>query len=316
VRRLAALRCPTLLAAFALAAGSNASSASNQLIDLGPIAVANGTATFTGTLGPSAAGLSLTANGQPLAVTANGAFAGSASLDETNGLRLTLTGAEKGDSTSFYIPVAGTLGTPSGVIPAGVLDQIEQAGVNLVTPVVGDDGLTVSGSVADGSQLSSLTLNGADVLGQVAGDHTFSEHIPGTDLGITLVASSSNGASETINRQLTVSAANADGVKIVSVRFFKKNVRRNGRLRMVVSVRDRQGRMINGARVSVSATKRGFLAKRPHATSTGTRGKTTLTLRVRKNALGKRLVVLTVAKTPSAKARKKTTTQLPARRHA
>lgn len=312
MKRPAALTCLALLAALALAGEPSASS--TQLIELGPIAFANGTATLTGTLAPRAAGLSLSANGQPVAVSQHGAFAATVNLSGASSLDLALTGPEGSEWTGFTIPLTGV--GSAGVIPAGVLDSIEQAGIALATPLVGSDGLTVSGSVADGSQLSSLSLNGADVLGQVAQDHTFKAQVPGTTLGITLAASDNKGVIQTVHRELTVDAAHANGVKIVSVRFFKQNVRRNGRVRMVVRVRDRQGRMIHGARVSVSATRRGFLAKRPHTRPTGTRGAATLTLRVRKGALGRRLVVLTVAKTPTAKARKRNATRLPARRHA
>jgi hypothetical protein len=310
-----ALAC-LALAALALAAGPSASSTSTQLVSLGPVVVANGIASFTGTVGSSAAGLSLTANGQPVTVSANGAFAGTVNLNGASTLDLALSGPAGSDWTGFSIPLTGALVGPGGVIPPGALDQVEQAGIALAAPLVGSDGLKVSGSVADGSQLSGLSLNGADVLGQATRDHTFTVQVPGTTLGLVLAASDKNGVTESVHRQLTVDAVHADGVKIVSVRFWKRNVRRNGRLRMVVRVRDRQGRMIRGARVIVRASKRGFLAKRPHTKHTGTRGGSTLTLRVRKSALGKRLVVLTVAKTPRAKARKKSAVKLPAgRRH-
>jgi hypothetical protein len=46
------------------------------LLTLGPIVIANGTATVVGTLGSQASGSRVTVNGQPLAANASGAFAG------------------------------------------------------------------------------------------------------------------------------------------------------------------------------------------------------------------------------------------------
>src|SRR5205823_4171740 len=79
----------------------------------------------------------------------------------------------------------------------------------------------------------------------------------------TLAATDRQGVVQTQGRQLTVNASNANGIRVAKVRFSTKNVLRRHSLRMTVTTKDRLGRLVVGARISVSATKRGFLAKRP-----------------------------------------------------
>ena len=295
-----------LALAFALGARSSAA----PPLELGPIVVANGTAAVNGTVGGDSSSLKLTVNGQPVGLDSAGHFATTVNLAGTSTLDFGINGQQGRQNVDFQVPL-GTIVGSTGVIPAGVLDDLTQAGVSLLQPVTDGKSLVVKGGVLDEGQLSSLTLNGEDVLGQLSSDHMFTIKVPGTTKEITLDAVDSSGNSETITAQQTVSAANAIGVRIVKVRYLKGNVHRHHRLKMVVTVKDRLGRLIHGARVSVSSTKRGRLARRPHATSTGPRGKVTLGLRLRKAALGKRLVVLVVAKSPHAQARKKSSVRLP-----
>ena len=231
-------------------------------------------------------------------------------LSGASSLDFGLGGPEGNQSVDFEVPLGALVGS-TGVIPPGVLDDLTQAGVSLLQPVTDGGSLVVKGGVLDEGQLSSLTLNGQDVLSQLTTDHTFTVTIPGTTKTITLQAIDKQGNSETIHEQESVSATNALGVRIVKIRYLKGNVSRHHRLKMVITVKDRRGLLIRGARISVSSTKRGRLARRPHATLTGTRGKVTLGLQLRKVALGKKLVVLVVAKTPHAKARKRSSVRLP-----
>ncbi|MGB2876162.1 MAG: hypothetical protein WBB76_11905 [Gaiellaceae bacterium] len=317
-KRISLVRLCTTLAAFlALALAPSAATASTPLLNLGPIAVANGTAALAGTVGSDGAGMSLTVNGQPLAVNAAGQFDGLVSLNGASAINLTLSGASGDQTISFEVPLTAALLGPNGVIPTGVLNSIEQAGISLLTPVAGKGALpvTVGGSVADSTQLASLSVNGQDVLSRLTNGGTFTTQVPGSTKTVELSATDTKGVSETrtryLRRQLSVSAASATGVRIVKVRFYPQNAVRTHRMRMVITVKDRLGRPIRGARVTVSSTKPGFLAKRPKTTLTGRGGKATVILSLRKRALGKRLVVLTVAKTPKAKARKMSAVRLP-----
>src|SRR5205814_2325919 len=158
-------------------------------------------------------------------------------LNGASTLDLALSDPAGNEWTGFSIPLTGSLVGPSGVIPAGVLDDVEQAGASLVTPILGNDALplTVSGSVADAGRLSSLTLNGEDVLSRLEGDHSFAIQVPGTTTTIVLAATDRPGVVQTQGRQLTVDAANANGIRIANVRFSTKKVVRRHRLSMTVT---------------------------------------------------------------------------------
>lgn len=288
------------------------------LVQLGPIAVAGGTAVLAGTVGPQAAGSTLTVNGHPLSVDASGAFAGSVDLNGSGSIALQLSDPV-GGQTVFTIPL--TLAGLGGVIPTGVLDSVQQAGVSLLSPLGGDDGspLTVAGSVLDKTQLAGLTANGMDILGALGSDGSFSVQLPGTTKVVTLTATDTHGTTETIvsgvgHQSLssgTTAAAGALGVRIVKVRFYKQNVLRRHFMRMVVTVKDRRGLLIQGAKISVRSTKAGRLSHRPTMHLSGRKGRATFTLRLRKAAFGKRLIVVTLAKTPKAKATKRSAVIVP-----
>lgn len=308
-----------LATTLALAVVPQATPASTPLLNLSPITIANGTAVIAGTLGSEAAGDTLTVNGQPLGVDATGHFAGTVDLNGAISLDLTLTSPAGDGQVQYTIPLTAAL--PGGIIPADVLAQLEQAGVTLLKPVAGADGepLTVAGSVLDKSQLVTLTLNGTDILGALSSDGSFSLQVPGTTRTIVLKATDTHGVSETHTvavthtalRVTSVSAANAVGLRIVSVRYNKKGVLRTHRIRMVVTVKDTRGLLIQGAKISVQSTKAGRLVHSPQGTISGKKGRATFTLRLRKAAFGKRLVTITVAKTPRAKAKKTTSIRVP-----
>jgi hypothetical protein len=308
----------TFVLAIALAVVPFASTASTPLVQLNPITVAGGTAQLAGTLGSQASGSSLTVNGHPLGVDATGAFAGSVDLNGASSITLGLS-SPTGGQTVFTIPLS--LADISGVIPAGVLDSIQQAGVTLLKPVSGDNGsvLAVGGAVLDKGQLAGLTANGKDILGTLGKDGSFIVQLPGTTKVVTVTATDTHGTSETIvsgvaQNQLTAGttvAASAIGIRIVKIRFFKKNALRTHRMRMVVTVKDRRGLLIRGAKITVRSTKARRLSNRPTMHLSGRKGNATFTLRLRKAAFGKRLIVVTVAKTPKAKASKKTSVSVP-----
>ena len=287
------------------------------LVQLGPITVAGDTAVIAGTIGPQAAGSTLTVNGHPLSVDATGAFAGSVDLNGSGSIALQLSDPV-GGQTVFTIPL--TLAGLGGVIPTGVLDSVQQAGVSLLSPLGGDGSpLTVAGSVLDKTQLAGLTANGMDILGALGSDGSFSVQLPGTTKVVTLTATDTHGTTETIVSGVghqtlssgTTAAASALGVRIVKVRFYKQNVLRRHFMRMVVTVKDRRGLLIQGAKISVRSTKAGRLSHRPTMHLSGRKGRATFTLRLRKAAFGKRLIVVTLAKTPKAKATKRSAVIVP-----
>jgi hypothetical protein len=217
--------------------------------------------------------------------------------------------------------LTGALLGPGGIIPAGVLDAVEQAGASLVTPIAGAPGtpLTISGAVVDGSKLSSLSVNGKDVLGMLASDGSFSLQVPGTTKVVTLTAIDKNGVSQTTTSGVTqkqlkvtsVSASGARGIRIAKVHYSTKGTRRTHRVRMIVTVRDRRGLLIRGAKISVRAAKAGRLLRKPKTSSSGPKGRATFVLRLRPAAFGKRLVIVGLAKTPHAKATRRTAVLVP-----
>jgi hypothetical protein len=296
--------------AIALAVVPYATPASTPLLQLGPITVADGSAMLAGTVGSQAAGSTLTVNGQRLGVDASGAFAGNTDLNGAGSIALGLSDPA-GGQTVFTIPL--TLAGVGGVIPTGVLDSVQRAGVSLLKPLVGDGSpLTIAGSVLDKS--------GKDILGALGSGGSFAVQLPGTTKVVTLTATDTHGTSETIVSGVahkesssagTTVAATAVGIRIVKVRFYKQNALRKHVLRVVITVKDRRGLLIRGAKISVRSTKAGRLSHRPKMHLSGRKGGATFTLRLRKAAVGKRLIVVTLAKTPRAKAAKKSSVNVP-----
>jgi hypothetical protein len=313
-----------LVLALGLVLAPGAEPATTPLLELGPIVVANGVATVSGSVAPDGGNASVTVNGQPLGVSTSGTFQGVVPLDGASSITIGLTEAGSEQQTSFQIPLTETLLGAGGVIPPGVLDSLQQAGVSLLTPlgVTSGEPLTVSGSVLDGSNLSSLTVNGKDVLGTLTPDGSFSVQVPGTTMVVTLTATDTQGNSETRRtavkhsrlKATTVSAANALGLRIAKVRYYKTAALRTHRVRMVVTVKDRRGLLVRGTKIRVRAVKAGRLVRQPKAGLTGPKGRATFGLRLRAAAYGKRLVVASLASTPRAKASRKTAVFVP-RRH-
>ena len=59
----------------------------------------------------------------------------------------------------------------------------------------------------------------------------------------------------------TVDAKDAVGVRFARIAFYTKGVRRDHRVRMIVTVRDLRGSLVKGATVSVSSLERGRLLR-------------------------------------------------------
>jgi hypothetical protein len=316
-----------LVVAFALALGlalaPGAQPADTPLLDLGPVVVANGVATVTGTVASQGSNAQVTVNGQAVGLDTAGAFTAVVPLNGASTISIGLGEGGTGQQTTFQIPLTGTLLGSGGVIPAGTLDSLEQSGISLVTPVAGnpDQPIAVSGSVLDGTKLAGLSVNGKDVLGSLGSDGGFSIQVPGTTKVITLTATDTHGNSQIITRTVgqaplaaptTVSAAQAVGLSIAKVQYYKTaKLLRSRRVRMVVTVKDRRGLLVHGAKLRVRETKRFRVLRQPKASTTGAKGRATFVFRLQKGAFGKRLLVVSLATTPHAKVSRKTAVLVP-----
>jgi hypothetical protein len=113
-----------------------------------------------------------------------------------------------------------------------------------------------------------------------------------------------------------VSARAALGVRVASVRYLTRRVRGTKRVRMIVTIRDRRGYLIRGAAVTVSGLRRGFVAGRIRTKRTNRAGAVSFVVRLRPKAFGRRLATITIARTPTAKAKRTTSVRLPKLRRA
>jgi hypothetical protein len=294
-----------------------------QLLTLGPITVLNGTAIVVGTVGGAGAGAQLTVNGRPLTLDAAGNFAGVVSLDGAGALNLVI-GNSRGQLVDFHVPL--TLAALGGVIPGGAVDSVEQAGATLVEPVggfVGGEPLKVAGSVADKGQLAALAVNGTDVMRLLGSDQSFALQVPGTTKELILTATDRSGVSETTHYKVleassplttplgsSVAASNAVGLKVAKISYSTKGVVRTKRVRMIVTVKDSRGYLVRGAKITIRSRAAGRLTRRSQSKASGKLGRGIFILQVKPRMLGRRLVMVTVARTQTAKAAKTTSVRL------
>ena len=289
------------------------------VVVLGPTSIVNGTATVSGTVGATNAGAELTVNGQKLLVDSGGRFAGVVDLAGQSSLVISVKNPVSGKDSTMTIPLTTNIVGPGGLIGPNVLDALEKAGVTLLEPIGGTGGLpvTISGNVADPGALAGLKVNGEDVLGTLDANRNFSVTLPGTTKEITLSATDKQGVNQfftvpvSANAGSTIAAGSAQGVRISKVRYITKSVKRTKRLRMVVTVRDRRGYLIRGAVVRVRSATAGRIVRNPKTKKTNRAGQAAFLLHARNRAFGKRLVMVTLAQTPSAKTKKNTGVRLP-----
>jgi hypothetical protein len=300
-----------------------------QPITLGPIVVANGTVTATASGTDSLQNATVTVNGQPASVQADGTIVANVDLTGQSTLTIAATDPATGTTTTTTIPVS--LIGPGGVIPASVLDDLKNAGVTVDVPPGGfvtlpGTPLQVSGSVADKGTLAGLTVNGTDVMSLLKPDGTFTVTVPGTDKTVTVTATGKDGAAETSGFSITplsqttasttsVAAAAANGVRIAKVVYSTKGVRAHKRIRVTLTVKDKRGLLIRGAKVGIRAAKYQHLlvVHAPAAKHTNKAGKVTFTLRLRaaKFTHARKLHTVATAATPSAKTSRGTLVRLP-----
>ena len=298
-------------------------------ITLGPTTVLNGTATISGKVNDDAlAGATLSINGAPVAVKADGTFAAVLNVAGLSSLGIQVTDPVSGRTSAVSIPLNTDVIGPGGVISPDVLRSIEQAAVSLLQPVGGFkilDGLplTVGGSLLDRDQLAGLTVNGQDVLGNLPPGGGFVTTIPGTSRTVTVITTDNRGVSTTTTYPVThhasgvpaaaqtVAAAKAVGVRVASVRYVTKSFRKTKRVTMMVTVKDTLGRLVKGATVQVRGAPASRLIGTPKLKRTNKLGRVSFLLKPRARAYGKRLFTITTAKTPTAKVQRKTSLRVP-----
>jgi hypothetical protein len=304
------------------------------ILSLGPVSIANGTATLSGSLtGAPAAGLELDVNGQPLGVNANGTFAGSVNLAGQSALTVAARNPLSGETVTTQIPLTTNLVGPGGLISGTVLDALKRAGISLTIPeggFVSVDGLPirVEGGVLDRGELTSLKLNGTDVLERLSSSGSFTQIVPGTSREVSVTATDRQGVSQTTSFGVapvssvirttagpSVAAAGAVGLVIAKVRYLTKTARPLKRFRMIVTVKDRQGRLVRNATVRVRPTnfqsRKRFVVGKQRVKRSSKLGQANFLVLVRRHALGKRLFMVAAAQTAKARALKTTSVRLP-----
>jgi hypothetical protein len=290
-------------------------------ITLGPTVVINGVATVSGmvtAVQPTSA--QLTVNDRLLQVSAAGAFFGTVDLNGQSNLVLTLT-SPTGDVSTIRIPLTTNLVGPGGVISSGVLAKLVQAAVTVTKPIGGfvssaGKPIPVLGRVADPNQLLGLSIDGIDVLSTIGPDGNFALSVPGTNKEVEILMTDRQGVTlETrypvASPAAPVSAGNAAGLRIASIRYSTKRIKSTKRLGIAVTVKDRRGHFVSGAKVTVRSTRPGRIANRTRVKSTGSKGKVAFTMRLRPKAFGKRFVIVARAATPTAKDAKRSSVRLP-----
>ena len=287
------------------------------VVTLGPVTVANGVATLSGTVAATQpSSLTLNVNGQPLELTESGTFSGVVNLGGQSNLSIAVANPSTGEVSTVNIPLTTNLIGPGGVISPDVLSRLEEAAVSLTRPLggfvsVGREPITVSGGVGNRDQLASLSVGGVDALSALHPNGGFTIPVPGTSKEISVLMTDRQGVSlqtsiPTANAAF-VSATNAVGVRISKVRYYAKKVKTTKRLRIVVTVKDK----IRGAKVSVKSLRRALVRGATKVRKTNRSGQVSFVMRLRTKAFGKRFVVVTTAKTPSAKAAKRSSLRLP-----
>ena len=326
-RRLVALVATASATAALVVAGRAPGDIVSPVISLGPTTVANGVAAVSGTItSPDPSSVQLSVNGQPLGVTGTGQFAGVANLNGQSVLTFAIQNPATGETSTTTIPLTTNLVGPGGVISPDALSALQQAAATITKPLgrfvsVGGEPISVTGGVGNREQLASLSVNGVDALSLLHPNGTFSIPVPGTSKEVTVLMTDKQGVSvenryPTASAQLRyVSALNAVGVRISSIRYYTKRIRTTKRLRIVITVKDRRGLLVRGAKVSVRSARARSVIGRARVKSSNKNGQTAFILRLRKAAFGKRFVLVATAKTPKAKASRRSSVRLPRLAH-
>jgi hypothetical protein len=301
------------------------------VVTLGPTIVANGVAVVSGTLtAPAPSNAQLSVNGQPLGLNAAGSFAGTVNLNGQSNLSLSVRNPATGEVSTTNIPLTTNLVGLGGVISPTVLSDLQQAAATITRPLggfvsVGGQPISVTGGVGNRDGLASLTVNGIDALSLLKPGGTFAVPVPGSSKEVTVLMTDKQGvsvetrypaaASYPAVKATYVSAANAQGVRIASIRYFTKRIKATKLLRMIVTVKDRRGLFVRGAKVNVRSARSGWVIGQAGAKSSNKQGQAGFTMRLRPKAFGKWFVVVATATTPKATASKRSSVRLPRLKH-
>jgi hypothetical protein len=303
------------------------------VLTLGPVSVTNGTATIAGNVGGSPDGSVVAAvNGQPLNVDANGNFSATLDLAGRTSLDFTLRNPATGEVSTISIPLNSNVLGADGTVPSTVLDQLRQAGITIAVPPGGFGSanglpLQISGSVADKSTLATLAVNGTDVLSLLNPDGTFSVPVPGTSKTVDISATDKQGVNQTSTFPMqhlsstiktsgtTVAASGAHGINLTTIKYHTARVKTSKRITMTVTVKDKRGLLIRGAklRVRAAAFQNSLIRGGQQTTTTNAKGTATFTLPLRagKFVSKQRLFTVTTATTPSATTHRTTSVRIP-----
>ena len=316
----------TLALAFARPANAEVV---GPVVNLGPTIVANGLATVTGTVGVPMSGASLSVNGHPLSINSAGHFKGMVNVAGQSSLDLAVTNPLTCEVTRTTIPLTSNIIGPGGLVSPTVLSALRRVTAEIMKPVGGFNildqlPLAIGGSVLNKGELTSMKVNGTDVLSLISPGGGFTTPIPGTSREFTIMMTDKQGVTHTATYPVTqqtsviqtplgpsVSAEGALGIRITSVRYLTSLVRSKKRFRVVVTVKDKRGYRIRDATVSLRSLRPQLSIGRTRAKLSNKVGQVSFVMRVRPRALGKRLFVLANARTPSAKAQRKTVVRLP-----
>jgi hypothetical protein len=329
------------------------------LVSLGPIKVAGGVASLTGTVNTgvhatvgtaasAAAKVQVTVNGSPVTVSATGNFSATANV-AAQGAVVVRAGSPSGLAYTITVPASAI---PSNGVAADALAQLDVDQVTLMLPPDGFtivDGVRIRASVQVGqiTGIAKLTLNGADILarlqlgsssgtGSTSGSGstgsgskpggaqpgkatapahaTASAPVTGTAKTVQLTVTGSNGAQQTttvpvrrirsvirIGKQISISAFGARGLRISAVTFAKGSAMcAGGRLGVGVTVRDRRGYLVRDAVVILQPAAARVTIHNSFVRMSGMLGRATFSVPVAASALGHRLYLKVVARTPLA----------------
>lgn len=153
--------------------------------------------------------------------------------------------------------------------------------------------------------------------------HHASAKVSGAAKNVKLSVKGTNGASQTttvriqrirsvirFGRQISISAFGARGIHISAIRFNTSGVARTGRLGVTVTVRDRRHYLIRDAVVMLQPLAHRVSISGSLAQMSNLLGRTTFTVPVAGSALGHRLYLTVIARTPRSSTQVTTSTFL------
>jgi hypothetical protein len=270
-------------------------------------------------------------NGELIQVGEGGTFVAPFDLDEDSVVLRVL------ESPSELVTVEVPLDVLLSTGGDGVLNDLLDAGISIDEPIGGfqivDGQLPlIEGRVLNGDNLSVLEVNDVNVLSRLGDDGLFSIVLGGssTKERITVVATDHSGVTQTSTftaRRVTsaiatragtsVSAAGAQGIRIVEVALDKRFLSPTKSLGVIVTVTDRRGFLIRGAALQLRGMPRKHVANGARkAGFTNRVGEGRFAYRLKASAFTgspvRFFTIWTRAATPKSSATKKVTLRLPA----